>query len=581
MKISKQVVGLILIIGISAPIVFKLYYLSKFGVDMPTCDQWDFIPLLKAYYSHENWLPLLFNQVYEHRPVFPKLICLVLAQLTNWNVKAEMLFSWVVSILNLLLLWGILRQTKINIKWLLIPLSILLFSISQWETTLWSLWSLFWHLMIFGVLSSIYFLTKISSSGWYILPAVLCGIIASFSVNNGLLIWPIGLMQLLFTPIVTPVTSSGKKIRLLVFWGIMGAGVFALYYFNYTNPSMHPSVCNPFYKPIEFSLYILANLGAGIGAGKLILSVIMGIVVLIIFISSFFLIRQINKFQVCQFLPWFSVGLFSILSSAAISMGRVSDGIRQSLVSRYITASSLLIIATIVLYISVLKGVRDILRTKKIFIVVNAVLFIVITIGFVMALIRGWKRGESAYLMKTNLLVYLHQFEYVSDDTLTAFSFSSEIEPSELRKRMRFLKEKKLSVFRKEEDINLSDYKEAKLNKEYILGYIDKAIIPSRQNTGTLCDVLNISGWAIDPINKKSPRAIFILMDGKILGRAFAGIPRHDIAHQFKNNDLLTSGWEFFGPAPQNITGLHKITARIIFWGKDNYYKDITKEVNF
>jgi hypothetical protein len=73
MKNNKWWLNLLVILGILSPMVFTLYYLLKFGVDVPFWDQWVYVPLIKAYYNGQDLISLIVQQENEHRLIFPKL----------------------------------------------------------------------------------------------------------------------------------------------------------------------------------------------------------------------------------------------------------------------------------------------------------------------------------------------------------------------------------------------------------------------------------------------------------------------------------------------------------------------------
>lgn len=562
---------LLLVIGIVAPILIYLWYLVKLGVNVPILDQWDLIPILKAYHNHDNWLSLIFKQHNEHRPMFPYLIFLALAQLTHWNVKVEMFVSMLICILNFILIWRILAQTDIKSKWILILFSWLVFSLGQWQNILWG-WQLQWYLAIFGILVSIYFLTKVVSSGWYLVPAILGGILASFSLNNGLLIWPLGLVQLWFTK-----RELAKKINFSMFWLFAGIIVFVTYYVDYTKPAHHPPILLFLEKPGIFLQCWLANFGLGLGGENIPLSIGMGAFILISFVAFFFLLKSINKERLFQLMPWLILGFFAFISLTLISMARLGLGIQLAVASRYVTIASLLVISIIVLSITSLEEVKDNLGKRKLMLSLNIIFLAVLSIGILITLIMGWEKGERVYLERMKAVVYIHQCEFVPDDGIISVIFPR---PWVVRERTPFLKDNKLSLFYNYEEFNLSDYHEMTPLSNEQTGSIDnlEVIPPSYSNVKD--EVLYIRGWAIDPVTNKIPKAVFIFWDKQLLGRAFPGGFRPDVAQAMGNNNIRTCGWEIFTSKINITPGLHKIMARVLFDNNGKYYKDIIRELN-
>src|SRR4051794_23410131 len=86
-------VALVLTIGILLPLVLALFYVHRFGVNVPENDDWFFIPTLEAFYSGKAWLPLVVQHYTEHRVIIPKLLILAFSAFNHFDLKFEMYFS--------------------------------------------------------------------------------------------------------------------------------------------------------------------------------------------------------------------------------------------------------------------------------------------------------------------------------------------------------------------------------------------------------------------------------------------------------------------------------------------------------
>jgi hypothetical protein len=572
MKIGSPLKNGILIAGILIPIFLYLHFLVRFGVNIPFGDEWTFIPFLKSFYNHEDWVSLLFNQHNEHRIVFPKLLFLVLAKLTDWDIKIEMFVSWMLCCFNFLLIWLLMRQSGIKSKWILIPVAWLLFSLGQWENIIWG-WCLHWSLMIFGVLISIYFISKFASSRWHIIPAILCGILSSFSMNNGLLIWPLGIMQLYFMN-----TELRSKVKYILLWAIIGISILIFYYSDYSRPSHHPPWGNPFYEPLKFLYYLTAQLGLELSGGLVVQAAIIGIFILAVFFGLIFFVKD-NKENFCQLMPIFILGLFSLLSSAAIVIGRMGFGLSYVIVSKYIAISSLLIIASLLLLFAVLQTSRNNPKKHSIILPLYSALLTVVSIGLITTMFVGWDWGKQSFERRSKAAVYLKQIEFAPLHEMS-YLLCNEEPPQIVREKAFFLKSHGLSTFNKKpEKIDLQAYQEIKVSSEFRFGFIDKVgIIPSK-DAQTSDDILQIAGWAFDIINKALPKSVFIFCDKQLVGEAVLGDPRPDIVEATGHNELLMAGWKLFVPVKglKIAGGNHMITARVLLSGSDNEYRDITK----
>src|SRR6185503_3278270 len=71
------------------PLAVLIWVVSRYSVDVPFYDQWEFLPLLDKMYQEQLTFGDLWAQFNEHRIFFPKLLMLGLARLTHWNIRCE------------------------------------------------------------------------------------------------------------------------------------------------------------------------------------------------------------------------------------------------------------------------------------------------------------------------------------------------------------------------------------------------------------------------------------------------------------------------------------------------------------
>ena len=79
------------------PIIYLIYILVKFSVDLPTWVEWYSVPLFEKMFSGSLTFYDLWSQHNEHRLVFPYLLTLALGQLTGWNLKYEIAFNLILG----------------------------------------------------------------------------------------------------------------------------------------------------------------------------------------------------------------------------------------------------------------------------------------------------------------------------------------------------------------------------------------------------------------------------------------------------------------------------------------------------
>jgi hypothetical protein len=81
------------------PGLFILILIIKYSVDVPYWDQWEIALFFDKLAQGSLSLKDLFAQQNEYRQFFPNLIFVALGWLTSWNVKYEMLISFLFSCL--------------------------------------------------------------------------------------------------------------------------------------------------------------------------------------------------------------------------------------------------------------------------------------------------------------------------------------------------------------------------------------------------------------------------------------------------------------------------------------------------
>src|SRR5437773_6033050 len=194
------------------PFAFLLYTVVKFSVPVPFLDEWDLVPLLEKMYGGSLTLDDLWKLHNEHRLLFPQLIMLGLARLTDWDLRYEMAASMLLAAGIFLLL---VRQVGITARKLAVPelrwaiplFSVIVFSISQYQNWLWG-WQLEILLSVFGVIGGIVLLANPPFTWLRFGGAAVLGIVASYSFGNGGVFWLVGLFALFV------VIDPGKERRL-------------------------------------------------------------------------------------------------------------------------------------------------------------------------------------------------------------------------------------------------------------------------------------------------------------------------------------------------------------------------------
>jgi hypothetical protein len=432
----KRLQFLLPLLFIVTPLIIEILYINRFAVNVPFRDQWHLVPLLQALSAKnlKGVLDLLWGQHNEHRLLFPRLVFLLLAKISNWNVVSEMYFSLFVACLSLVGLGLIYKKACRGSLWGFIPISWLVFSLGQWENILWG-WQMQIYLQVLGLILGIYFLSFKSLQSTTL--AIVCGVIASFSFNSGLVIWPVGLLLL--------ATLRADK-KHLALWGLTGTLVIVAYYTDYTAPANHPSLTALFSSPFVAVKFFLVNVGSSLGGGNIDLSTTMGTcVIATLFVLLCKKVWTVLKTGVRVPESDVTVGsliLLSLSMSMAITVGRVGFGLPAATAPRYSTMSLLGIIGTYMLLTMddwASKSLDGKLENRSLYPAFLSVLFV----GLAMTTPYGMRMGNRAYTDRIRLKYVLETIDTQPDEYIKRLYPS----PQFAREQAAFLKAHRINIF--------------------------------------------------------------------------------------------------------------------------------------
>jgi hypothetical protein len=327
-----------------APLAILIWIVSRYSVDVPFYDQWEFVPLLDKMYQGQLTFGDLWAQFNEHRIFFPKLLMLGLAWLTHWNIRFENAASIVLAIGIFLLLLAQIRATAralgINqLRWAIPACALVVFSISQFENWLWG-WQVQIFLGLLAALGTILLLAK-QPFGWgKFAGSALLAFVATFSFANGILVWPIGLALIWLAHRGLPASRAA-----LVIWSAAAMLSLWLYVRDYHAPPDHPSPTVLFHHPLAYITYLLRLLGGtcaqygnengGILPDKTFALVVGMAALAILGWAGWKVITRFTGEHRSALLPYFALAAYSLGTALMITTGRAAIGTAQSMASRY------------------------------------------------------------------------------------------------------------------------------------------------------------------------------------------------------------------------------------------------------
>jgi len=337
----------------------------RYGVNFPYWDQWGTPGLLFANKISANQ-PILWSdwldQHNESRKLFPKLIFVGLASLTDWNIKVELMINCLLNTVSLIGLYWIGTKTikdKNKLKICLILSSLLLFSLVQYENYLWGIQiCVFLSIAAFVVCLGA-FQENLSLPVKVILGGILCTI-STFSFANGMLTWVIVIPALMIGDRFSFVEVKKRWSWLVVWLGLMAINLW-IYFHDYVKPGHHPAFSVALEKPFTAINYFLMFLGGVLGNFQKGQATIVGAVILSLWVFCLIKIGYQalrDKKILLQTKGWILLGGYSIASGLITSLGRVGFGVHQALAPRYTSFSVWLYISLIFLIAIVLQEFR-------------------------------------------------------------------------------------------------------------------------------------------------------------------------------------------------------------------------------
>lgn len=324
------------------PVIILIFVVANYGLTSPFWDQWDFIPTLVKAYDGTLGFGDLFAWHSEHRPFFPRLIALLFAYPSHWNIAYELALNVILGILLFLTLVLQIKKTaqvtKLSNLYFTIPLmSILVFSMSQWENWIWG-WQIQVWLAVFCSTAGIFLLTNFPSSYKWFFISLLLGMIAIYSFVSGISYLVMGFLILLFD-------IRNKRAAIffkILIWVSISTVLLAVYYFSDRQAAVQFShvgqLIKFLYEPLKFLQFIsfpFAFLGGPFAFGSLEVAITLGILcVLLMALLPLILIR---RFKSSVITPYVYLNIFVIGVTLMTGLGRIELNALQAISSRYIT----------------------------------------------------------------------------------------------------------------------------------------------------------------------------------------------------------------------------------------------------
>ena len=520
----------------AAWLVPLLSFLALFPLvtPMPTWDQWSLGELWAAHFEGKPVLPLLLAPYNGHRNVLPRLFFYGLGRLSSWNVRLEVVASYLVACVTLGLLLRMSARLGTHGRLLALPIAAQTFCLLQYENFM-SGYPFGQNLSHLLVMTVVFLLTRPVLGTAAFTAAATAATAATFSWGAGLAAFPVGLLALLL--------RGERRPARWVSWTALTVAAAAV---------VRQSAAGAF-RPVpwarfpEFFLALLGKAWSPFAVPSPRVTVALGALALLVFAvtAPWAYLRQRERS-----LPWIVLGCCSIAAAGLISIGRTGDGMGQALASHYVTTTYPLAVACLVLSTLLILEIRPAVAGARL----RWTAVIVVAIGFTLqpalasrqslVMVRGWdsivRRNELAIVRGTATDAQIRE----SDHPV----------PELVRSATELLRAHRLAWFRQ------------LLDGGTPIGTVDR-LAGQGGAAGSFTveaeEPWMIEGWAVRSRDEGGPiRAVELFVDGRrVAATTVLDQPRDDVAAYYHSAGFRLSGWTMSVPADAVANGDHRLSV--------------------
>ena len=341
--LARPEIALLLLI----PVALYFWFIHQYGVNAIFYDQWDNIALLthsqfypKSYVGHTN-LSMLWSQHNENRMLFPNLIVLALGALTHFNILTELYLSAVLLVFAVSLIILAHRKDTASLRWILyLPVVLLMLSLGQYEDTLFG-FQMAWYLVLLALAVVIFLLDSAPANWLVLLAAVAVAVIGSYSSLQGLLIWPTGLLILLW---------KHRSRAFVLTWLISAIATTGVYFYHFNFQSTGSGGGSLLGHPLSVAEFFFISIGDVMGeplpqsTAPRSAAALIAIGVIIVLLAAASLTLYGRRFSRGSSPIGPALICFGILFAVTISLGRGHIGLWAASQSRYVTFDVLILV---------------------------------------------------------------------------------------------------------------------------------------------------------------------------------------------------------------------------------------------
>jgi hypothetical protein len=534
------------------PISAAFLFIRAYGVNVAVVDDFFFVDGFSEYFSGGLSLAYFANLHNHHCLFFGKIFMLLLGLATHFNIIAEMFVSWGFILLTFLLVAYLVLKNKPNMfVALLIPLAFVFFSLRPWDVFLNG--SVFLNsITIFSVVASVVLLSKAAASeslNRSFVCACVTAVIGSFTGSaSGLLVWPVGLVQIARRNF----KDFGQRPQFKT-WGalfmlcsvIYGALAFITESsLRLSDPSDSSCLTSHAQSPTlalahnnisasvlnhisSITTYLLTLLGFPICSQLSMMQTWGAIVFLLYVILAISYCLQIHAIkQTAEAEAAFSIFLFGACSIALVAYGRCDRGYLEATATRYVQFFDVMLIGAI---ISIgLSRFKSRFTMPLLLFPLIALTVATVSVGYYEAPVYGayWRNLQlkNAYILRT--------YKIQADSELTALQSNPYFVKTQAAK----MEKLKLNVFARSA-LALDKSEIVAGEPTFCLDRINGLAVRAVPKPGSLDSpvILNkqifldrhheqsisLSGWAFDPSSMQAAKKVALAIDEDGIDRKF------------------------------------------------------------
>lgn len=412
-----------------------LAFTARYALALPYWDQWKFVPVLDRFFGGRITFHDLWAQHNAHRIVFPRLVMLMLARLTGWNIAWEIGANLVLAS-TIFMLFVRSAQQRLALPvlahvWIAPPIALLIFSLAQWQNLVWG-WQIQVFMNVTAAVAGLLVLTSHPLTPSRFLAAVALGIVATFSFASGLAYWFAGLCAV---PWVTP-----RPVRWFAAWIAVTAAVIALYLHGFEVPSSHSEPTDALDRLGTFAGYVFTFIGGAVLSvsnpyhAPTWPSLMVGLAAVASLVGM--VVYAARRKEIVRITPWIAIAIYVLGSAAITGLGRLDEGSAQALASRYTTVAAPFWAAWLLLAIHTATTAGS--RSRAPIAMAIAVVLVTAACNSARGAHAGSQRCRHVLAAKDALI-------HSGDDDLLQRIYPR---PEELRELQPLLRQRRLSIFR-------------------------------------------------------------------------------------------------------------------------------------